>query len=97
MFSNVGFGNFFSNYILAVAMLSILKSSFRKLMIEIFTPNEENMDNFYYSEWFIAVVLSVVIIPTILIKKIERLKIFSIVGVIAIVLAIVSISIIFFV
>ena len=80
-----------------VAMMSILKGALRKLLVELIGPDSSVVDDFYVSEWFIMVFVSLLLVPAIIIEKIEKLKYLSIIGVFAIVLAIISLFVIFFV
>ena len=65
MFGNVGFGNFGINEV--VAMMSILKGALRKLLIELIGSDSSVVDDFYVSEWFIMVVVSLLLAPTVVI------------------------------
>jgi hypothetical protein len=78
-------------------MMSILKGALRKLLVELIGPDSSVIDDFYVSEWFIMVVVSLLLAPTVVIEKIEKLRYLSVIGVFAIFLAIVSLFIIFFV
>jgi hypothetical protein len=78
-------------------MMSILKGALKKLLIELIGEDSSIIDDFYVSEWFIMVVVSLLLVPTVVIQKIEKLRYLSVIGVFAIVLAILSLIVIFFV
>jgi amino acid permease len=58
----------------------LIKSSIRNIAREV-SGDPNITDNFYCSEWFIVVVVGLILFPLVLIKKIERLRVFSFIGV----------------
>jgi hypothetical protein len=51
-------------------MMSILKGALRKLLVELIGSDSSVIDDFYISEWFIMVVVSLLLAPTVVIEKI---------------------------
>lgn len=71
---------FFNNIGICIIEIIIFKSSIRKI-IEDVIPQSQALDQFYTHPAFIAVVVGCCEIPSIIVKKIERLKFMALLGV----------------
>ena len=70
--------------------LIILKTSIRKILADV-VQDQATLDAFYCSELFLVIVLALLELPLILLKKIEKLRFFSFLGVAGIVAFIIGI------
>lgn len=68
----------------------LIKSSIKNIAQEI-SGDPTISDNFYLSNWFIVIVVGLIEFPLVLIKKIEKLRVFSFIGVAGVVLFVVGI------
>lgn len=76
--------------------LIILKVSIKKIIDDL-TVDKSKLDNFYCSEVFLVIVIALAELPLLLVKKIEKLRFFSFVGVAGIIVFIISVVIHFFI
>ena len=72
----------------------LIKSSVRALAKEV-ADDYTILDNFLLSDFFIVVVTGLVVFPLTLIKKIEKLRIFSFLGVAGVIVFIIGIIIVY--
>lgn len=67
-----------------VLELIILKTSIKKILTDV-VQDQAVLDEFYCSELFLVIVLALLELPLIMLKKIEKLRFFSFLGVAGIV------------
>lgn len=73
-----------------------MKMSIKKIIDDL-TVDKSQLDNFYCSELFLVIVIAIAELPLLLVKKIEKLRFFSFLGVTGIIIFIISVIIYFFI
>lgn len=71
---------FIDNLGVCILEFILIKSSIKNIAQEV-SGDPNITDNFYLSSWFIIIIVGLIEFPLVLIKKIEKLRIFSFIGV----------------